>query len=237
MFSTLVSVAATGVFLLPGFVVADLAQRERAGSRSLGDQRALLRALFFSALIHLVFSWWTWSLAQDLDDAGWHEHYGAVALYVLVVVVITPVLAGLGLSALLLRAERDDGDLKWWHYAIGARDARDAWDFAFQRYRDSGVWVLVHFRQANGDGGGGPRVIIGRYRPGAAFGQSPSPEHDLFLRDLWTADENGVAVAPLEPPRSLWVASTQIAELYLLETGDDVAGPLPPGVSRDTDRG
>jgi hypothetical protein len=227
VFSTLAAVIATAVFLLPGFVVGDLAQRQRAGSSSLGDQRAVLRALFFSVAIHVVFSAWTWELVGELEGAGWRDEYTEALAYVLVVVVAAPVVAGLALSTLLLGAERGDGTLRWWHYAIGARDARDAWDFAFQRHRETGVWVLVHFRDSAAPAA--PRMAIGRYGPGAAFGQSPSPEHDLFLRELWAADEAGQPVAPMHPPRSLWVGASQIAELHLLETPGGAAGPAPPG--------
>ena len=230
MFSTITAVIATVVFLLPGFIVADLAQRQRAGSSSLGDQRALLRALFFSVLIHLAASWWTWDLVQKLDDAGWHEHYGAAVLYLLVAVVVIPVALGLLLNEVLIRAERKEGQLKRRHYALGARDARDAWDYAFQRYHDQGVWVLVHLK-ASPPAEGGARVVIGKYGRGAASGQSPVPEHDLFLRELWTADEAGTPVSPFTPPRALWVAKSDIAELYLLEDGASSASHKPPGAS------
>lgn len=223
MFTTLTAVIATVVFLLPGFVIADLAQRQRAGSASLGDQRAVLRSLFFSVAIHLVAGAWTWELAQELEGTGWRDELVEVTAYVLVVVVSVPVVLGLLLSEWLLRAERGDGRLRWWHYALGARDARDAWDFAFQRYRDRGVWVLVRFRESQV----APRFVIGKYGEGSAFGQSPSPEHDLFLRDLWAADQDGQPAERIEPPRSLWVAASQIAELYLLETGDAAAHEPP----------
>ena len=227
MFTTVAAVIATVVFLLPGFVVADISQRQRAGSATLGDQRAVLRALFFSVAIHLAVGAWTWDLAKELVGGGWRDEHVEVSAYVATVVIAVPVLAGLALNALLLKAERRaDGELRWWHYALGARDARDAWDFAFQRYRDTGVWVLVHFKDAPE---AGPRVVIGKYGQGAAFGQSPSPEHDLFLRELWTADEAGQPVEQIDPPRSLWVSAAQIAELYLLESGDDGPGAVPPG--------
>lgn len=234
MFSTVTAVIATVTFLLPGFIVADLAQRQRAGSSSLGDQRALLRALFFSVLIHLLASAWTWSLVQKLDDGAWHDHYGAAISYLAVVVAVVPVGLGLLLNDVLLRAERGDGELKRWHYALGARDARDAWDFTFQRYYDEGVWILVHLKAAP-PAGGGARVVIGKYGKGAAIGRSPVPEHDLFLRELWAADEDGKPVAPFAPPRSLWVAKSEIAEIYLLEQEGTTPPEWPPG-AQEQDR-
>jgi hypothetical protein len=228
VFATVTAVIATVTFLLPGFIVADLAQRQRAGSSSLGDQRALLRALFFSVLIHLLASWWTWSLVQKLDGGDWHKHYWEALSYLTIVVLAIPVALGLSLNEVLIRAERQDGQLRRWHYALGARDARDAWDYLFQRYHEHGVWVLVHLKAAP-PAGDGARVVIGRYGRGAAAGQSPVPEHDLFLRDLWVADEAGSPVQRFDPPRSLWVAKSEIAELYLLE--QDASKPLaaPPG--------
>jgi hypothetical protein len=226
VFTTLTAVIATVVFLLPGFVVADLAQRQRAGSATLGDQRAVLRSLFFSVLIHLVVSYWTWWLVQELDGDDWADHYRATVLYVAVVVVAIPVASGLALNSVLIAAERGAGKLERWHYALGARDARDAWDFTFQRFHDTGVWVLVHLKGV--PPGGSARLVIGLYGTGAAAGQSPV-EHDLFLRELWTADENGVPVEPYQSARSMWVSKSDIAELYFLESGADPAGSTPPG--------
>jgi Family of unknown function (DUF6338) len=234
VFGTLTAVVATTVFLLPGFVVADLTQRQRAASSALGDQRAILRALFFSVAIHVAVSYWTWTLAQKVDDPGWTNHYGAVVAYVVVVVVVMPVALGLLLNDVLIQAERGDGQLRRWHYALGARDARDAWDYTFQRYHDTGVWVLVHLKDTPPDGGA--RVVIGKYGRGAAAGQSPVPEHDLLLRELWLADENGVAVRAYDPPRSMWVAKSEIAELYLLEQPGPDAPSRPPGAASDRPR-
>lgn len=164
---------------------------------------------------------------QKLDDGAWHRHYWAVLLYVAVVVVAAPMLLGLALNEVLIGAERRDGQLRRWHYALGARDARDAWDYLFQRYHEHGAWVLVHLKAAP-PAGGGARVVIGRYGRGAAAGQSPVTEHDLFLRDLWIADEAGSPVRRFDPPRSLWVAKSEIAELYLLEQDAPKAAADPP---------
>jgi hypothetical protein len=52
-------------------------------------------------------------------------------LYGAVVLVLAPVAIGLALNELLLRAERSGENLRWWHYALGGRDARHSWDFIF----------------------------------------------------------------------------------------------------------
>jgi hypothetical protein len=81
-------------------------------------------------------------------------------LYVAVVVAAIPVVVGLALNTVLIAAERGEGQLERRHDALGARDARDAWDFTFQRFHDTGVWVLV---QLNGvpPGGGAERHSSG----------------------------------------------------------------------------
>jgi hypothetical protein len=55
-------------------------------------------------------------------------------------------------------------------------------------------------------------------------GQSPA-EHDLFLQELWAVDELGHPVTMLDPPRGMWVAKNEIAEVYVFDgdpTGDTV---------------
>jgi hypothetical protein len=209
---TLVSLVIAVAAVLPGFVTVELTQRQRAVQIGGDGQGIVLRALFYALLIHLIWSWWTWQLAQDLAGPHWQRHLGETVGWALVVLVASPIAIGLPLNRVLRRAE-GKGSLSWWHYALGGRDARDAWDLVFQRATINGAWVLVHLK---GDTPEAPRVVLGKYGQRSAAGQSPS-EHDLFLQEMWSVDELGHAVAKLDPERGMWIAKDAIAELYFLE--------------------
>jgi Family of unknown function (DUF6338) len=209
---TLVSLIIAVSAVLPGFVTVELTQRQRAVQTGGDAQGIVLRALFYALLIHLVWSWWTWHLVQDLTGAHWHRHLGETVTWALVVLVASPIVIGLPLNHVLRTAE-SKGSLSWWHYALGGRDARDAWDLVFQRATVNGAWVLVHLK---GDTPDATRVVLGKYGKRSAAGQSPA-EHDLFLQEMWSVDELGHPVAKLEPQRGMWIAKDGIAELYFLD--------------------
>jgi hypothetical protein len=90
-------------------------------------------------------------------------------------------LLGLPINAVLRHAEQR-GTLSWWHYALGGRDARDAWDYSFQRAAATGAWVLVHLKGGDPDY---PRMVLGKFGERSAVGQTPAA-HDLFLQELWS---------------------------------------------------
>jgi Family of unknown function (DUF6338) len=212
----LIAVAA----VLPGFVTVELSQRGRAVQSGGDAQSTVLRALYYALLIHLVWSWWTWDLVQDLSGGRWQDHLDAVVLWSFVVLVLSPIVVGLPLNYVLHRAE-SKGSLKWWHYALGGRDARDAWDVVFQRAAVAGAWLLVHLK---GDQPDSPRIVLGKYGSRSAAGQSPA-EHDLFVQELWAVDAAGKPVSKLEPARGMWVSKEEIAEIYLFDrdpTKDEV---------------
>lgn len=209
---TLISLVIAVVAVLPGFVTVELTQRQRA-VRGGGDaQSMVLRALFYALLIHLVWSWWTWHLVQHLAGADWQRQLGETVAWASIVLVVSPIVVGLPLNRLLRNAE-SKGKLSWWHYALGGRDARDAWDLVFQRATIRGAWVLVHLK---GDTPDAPRIVLGKYGKGSAAGQSPA-EHDLYLQDMWSVDELGQPVAELSPRRGMWVSREGIAELYFFD--------------------
>lgn len=126
--------------------------------------------------------------------------------------LVSPLIVGLSINMLLRRAEQK-GTLSWWHHALGGRDSRDGWDYAFQRAATKGAWVLVHLK---GGGPQYPRLVLGKYGTHSAVGQSPSA-HDLYLQELWSVDDEGSPVARIDPPRSMWVAKDEIAEIYFLD--------------------
>lgn len=205
-------VIATGA-VLPGFITAELTQRGRAVAASRDGQSILLHALFYAVLINLIWSWRTWQLAQDLAGGNWQHHLSELVVWSILVLLVTPVVLGLAINAVLRRAEQR-GTLSWWHYALGGRDARDAWDYSFQRAAAAGAWILVHLQGGDPEY---PRMVVGKFGTRSAVGQTPAA-HDLFLQELWSVDLAGNPIAAIEPARGMWVAKDEIAEIYFLDT-------------------
>jgi hypothetical protein len=208
MFSTAVAVVSVLALVLPGFVIADLQRQERASVADESDWALVLRALSYSLLLHLAFSPWTKSLVLKLQDGDWPSHIGALIAYGLVVLVVAPVAIGLFLNGLLLRAERS-GKLRWWHYALGGRDARQAWDFMFQRL-DRGLWLVVKLKAAH--------AVAGKLGRGSWVSQSPATDgHDLWLEEIWTVDEFGRPGAMIEPRQGMWVARSDLEAVFVID--------------------
>jgi len=83
-------------------------------------------------LLHLAFGWWTAALVERVGRvAEWAGHVGALTLYAGVVLVGAPVALGVALNFALARIERLEGPPPLWAAALGAGQARDAYDFAF----------------------------------------------------------------------------------------------------------
>lgn len=208
MFTTVVAVISVLVLVLPGFVIADLQRRKRASVAATSDWELVLRALSYSLILHLVASPWTRSIVLKIEDGDWHEHLSALITYGVIVLAVAPVAVGLALNEVLLRAERS-GSLRWWHYALGGRDARQAWDYIFQRL-GSGRWLVVQLKTA--------RAIAGKLGQGSWVSQTPAPDgHDLWLQEIWTVDEVGRPGAMIEPQQGMWVARDDIEAVFIID--------------------
>ncbi len=149
--TTLVAVLSLLVLVLPGFIVAELAGSRRASRGGRTDLELVLRALWYSLVLHLVVAATGWTLAvyHDLDTAHeWEGHVTAIAVYGLVVVVVAPTLLELFLGRYLRRREQA-GRLQAIDYALGSSDSRHAWDYVFQ-HLDAG-YVVVHLKTLAGD--------------------------------------------------------------------------------------
>jgi len=223
--TTAVAILAAVALLLPGFIVAELAIARGARS-SRSDLELALRALSYALVIHLIFGWWTADLVKRVGPIGkWAEHVGALSLYAVLVLVAAPVVLGVALNVVLARIERRDGPPPLWAASLGAGQARDAYDFAFQRFSDEGAWVIV---ELVGHTAAEPRLVGGRYGRASAVGQTPSA-HDLYLQQLCLVKEGDDGLRHLsqatDPPRGLYVAATQIARVEVLPPGLDSMEP------------
>jgi hypothetical protein len=216
MLTTAVSVLAAVALLLPGFIIVELsAARGARSSRS--DLELALRALTYALLVHLAFSAWTTSLVRRIEAPGtWHEHVGALVLYGVVVLVVVPVVLGVLANVAIARAERRDGPSSLWAAALGAGEARDGYDFMWQRVSRDGSWVIVELVGHTADD---PRLVGGLYGRQSAAGQTPAA-HDLYLQQLCLVTQRADGLRELtsatDPPRSVWIAAAQVARVEIV---------------------
>jgi hypothetical protein len=220
MLTTAAAIVSAIALLLPGFIIAELSvARSARGSRS--DLELALRALSYTLVIHVVFAFWTAHLVSSIGrPSDWTHHWGALVVYGSVVLVAVPVFIGSALNRYLASVEAKDGPPNLFAAAFGAGEARDAFDFAYQRWRKDGGYVIV---ELVGHTEESPRLVGGIYGRASAVGQTPS-QHDVYLESLCTVaiDEDGIRslAARIEPRQGVFAAS-QIARIDL----------LPPGVS------
>lgn len=221
-------IAAIGL-LMPGFVIAELSVARSARS-SRSDLELALRAVAYALVVHLVFGFWTVHLAATVGPPDeWTDHWVRLSAYVGVVLLGVPVVLGMLLNRYLARAELGDGPPSRVAAGLGAGEARDAFDYAFQRRRATGAWVVVELVGHTADV---PRLVGGVFGERSAIGQTPAA-HDVYLEALYTVteDPDGVRTlaARLEPERGVYLPAEQIVRIELL--GEDTpGGELPSEV-------
>jgi hypothetical protein len=220
MLNTAVSILAALALLLPGFIIVELSLARGARS-SKNDLELALRSIAYALVIHLVFSSWTADLVRRLGPvSAWDEHVDALAAYSAVVLVGVPVVLGGLANVAIARAERREGPPPLWAAALGAGEARDAFDFMWQRVSAEGAWVIV---ELVGHTSETPRLVGGLFGSGSAAGQTPAG-HDLYLQQLCVVAEGADGlrrlVAATDPPRGLWIAADQISRIEILPESD-----------------
>lgn len=199
------------MLVLPGFIIVDLQRSGRASAATDSDWELILRALAYSLILHIAVSWWTRDLALKVQDGDWANHVCAIGFYSAVVIGVIPVTVGMGLSLLLRRAERK-GPLRWWHYALGGRDARSAWDYIYQRLT-RGTWLVVKLK---GDDDGA--VIAGMYGTDSWASQFPAKDgNDLWIQEIWSVGDDGKPAAMIEPRQGMWISRADILSLFVID--------------------
>lgn len=138
MLTTAVSVLAAIALLLPGFVIVELSLARGARS-SRSDLELALRALTYALTVHLAFSWWTVDLVDRVGSPReWQDHVGALVLYGAVVLLAVPAALGALANWAVAKVERLSGPPPLWAAALGAGEARDGYDFMWQRVSREG---------------------------------------------------------------------------------------------------
>lgn len=217
IFDTLAQIAFAVTLVLPGFLVVQLSQRRRPSTPPGGDLELVLRGLVYALIIQALAALGGWlpHLIRELSKKHLEDHLTALAAYGVIVCVATPTVLGLLLGTWLRNAEAA-GSLRWWHYALGGRDARRAWDYTFSQH--DGSWMRVVLRDP---AGGGPPAILGKYGKQSWASQTPA-DPDLYLQEVWPTDQQGlVAVDEIDRGSNvgMWINGDQIARIELFSGG------------------
>lgn len=219
MLSTAVSILAAMALLTPGFIITELSVA-RAARLSRSDLELALRALAYTLILHLVFGFWTAHLIKTVGPPkDWVDHVGAISAYVAIVLLGVPVAVGGLLNRYLAGVKSGDGPPSLFAAGLGGGEASDAFDYAYQRWRKDGVWIIVELVGHTADS---PRLVGGVYGRRSAFGQTPQP-HDIFLEALCKVevDEDGIRnlAERVDPERGVYIAASQIARVDLVPEG------------------
>jgi hypothetical protein len=221
MLSTAVSILAAIALLMPGFIVAELSVARSARS-SRSDLELALRALAYALIIHLAFGLWTAHLVDSIGSPQhWPDHVGALSAYIGVVLLGVPIALGIVLNRYLAHVEDRDGPPNLFAASLGGGEARDAFDYAYQRWRKEGVYVII---ELVGHTPEKPRLVGGVYGRRSAVGQTPQP-HDIYLEALCTVDHdaNGIRtlVSRVEPDQGVYIPAAQVARVDLVPGAPD----------------
>lgn len=215
---TLIGLAIAIAFVLPGFITADLAESRRASKASRSDLELVLRGLVWALLIQgaVAATGWTQTIVDDVSSGdAWKHHLGELISFSLVVGIVIPTILGSLLSVWLRRSEQG-GQLKFWHYALGARDYRKAWDFVFGR--QDGAYILLTMAED-----GKAKYFLGKYGRDSYATQAPTDPAEIFLERAWPADRDGTvdeAALAREPQRGMWVNTDKIERLEILDVAE-----------------
>ena len=226
MFDTLVGIIVGLLLVLPGFIIADLAEARRAQRLARSDWELVLRALIYAVLLQSVvlLTGWTSDLINRIGLTGhhprismsWEHHERAIALYVIVVILVAPTIIGMLLGWTMRRAEAR-GSLKWFHYALGGRDARDAWDYIFLRYGSG--FVLIHLKPGVDERS---PFLVGKFGPTSWAAQTPANSRDVYFEEVWPSAADGTITEEFRSRRGVWLDASQIDSLFFIEP------PAPP---------
>jgi hypothetical protein len=104
------------------------------------------------------------------------------------------------------------GQLRAWHYALGGRDHREAWDYVFGARE--GTYLLFTLARE-----GGPEHLLAKYGKESWASQAPTRPQEIYVEEVWPADADGMVdqkVLDRVPPRGMWINVDKVERLEIL---------------------
>jgi len=206
-------VAATVGLILPGYVLGVTYSRGIPGP-AVADRAFLAVSALGGLVVHLAGSWFTVPLFRHVASAGIGPYVWWVALWAATVLLVVPSIAGAALGILA------EGRIpltrhpipRWLATVLGGLGltvsvrTQDAWNWVFHR-RD-GAWVRV--RRTDGT------YVLGKLGD-ESFASSDPRLRDIYLEELWVADEEDWFHAPYPTSRGAWISGEGIDSIEFFE--------------------
>jgi hypothetical protein len=144
----------------------------------------------------------------------WEHHVGAIALYVVVVILLAPTIIGLvlGLDPPPCRGPRfaDLGPLR---ARRPRRTRRVGLNLPiFQRY--GAGFILVHLKPGDEQR---HSFIVGKFGRTSWAAQTPTTARDVYFEEVWPADADGQITEEFAVRRGVWLDSSQIDAMFFID--------------------
>lgn len=213
---TILSLGLAIAFVLPGFIIIELAEARRSTKTARSDLELVFRGLVYALVLQslVALTGWTGEVVNDVNRDGWEHHLRSLAVFGVVVGVAIPIGIGLVLSWWIRRLEARVEPLRPWQYALGARNQADAWDYLFSR--QTGSYLLLTVSE-----GGEARYFLAKYGRRSWASQAPTRPPDLYVEKAWPADASGTVdeeALAREPQRGMWMSAEKVDRIEVLET-------------------
>lgn len=202
--ATVEAVAILVAFVLPGFILANVYNRN-VSRPTPSDTKLAIESIGFGAFNHLVASPFT------LQVFEWYErgtlltkHTGGLFVWCALVIFLLPILFG-SVFSLIVEARVLQTVLGKLGLSVALRTSQ-AWDYFFQQRE--GCWVLVHLKSGSVIGG-----IFGRH----SFASLTPHPRDLYLEQSYEVKEDGTFGEPLGDTLGEWIDGGDIERVQFFK--------------------
>lgn len=188
------------IFILPGFILASVYNRNISRSNPT-DSKLVIESIGFSTFNHLISYFYTAKIYAYYHTGTLFDKYiHYFALWILLVVFLLPIFFGWFFSK-IVEAEQLQNFFERIGLSIASR-TNQAWNYFFQQ--ESGVWVIIYLKS-------GVKV-------GGIFGQksfaslSPNPK-DIYLEKAYKIKGENTFGNPLGDNVGIWINGDNIERI------------------------
>lgn len=207
--TTVEAVAVIAILFIPGYIFLQFTKSAVAFVPQGADARYFFAVLTWGGLIHLSFYWWTrrlldWYLSNELD-----QHDRELALWALIVLVATPLFAGLG-GSWLIKKPLVDKALERIGMDYVSRTP-SAWNYSTKL---GPRWVRVHLKDGT--------IVGGTFGLGAFA--DDTGEQDIYLDQVYNLDAAGDFGEVVLHSAGVWIAHDEISHVMFYDRSDKEVG-------------